>query len=279
MTIQIAGSAAIAFGQNRPHLRSLLQSACDAHGWGKMVNRPPSKHSALERAMQAMCRHVPIEADAPLSVRALEQELAFEATRVRRGTPRNTVTHICSAAVDPQTGSVNLLSWHPSADSAAIERSLDSEYQANLLYVTPAQLHNVIGSVVGKLGGVALGGRNVFYVPHSGVSQFDQWRHAAKLDCYHTIPLETAKSPDTVKHILDQLNEEISVEGQVVLDAAASGSVEPRSAKALIKRCRALVDKIKAYESALGQALDWMREPLEKAESALAVSTLLSVSA
>lgn len=278
MTIQIAGSAAIAFGQNKPHLRSLLQVACDNQGWGKMVNRPPSKHAALERAMQTVCKQIPIEADAALSVRSLEQELSFEATRVRKGTTRNTVTHLCSAQVDSGAPGVTLLSWNPQADSSKLAYDLDVEYRSNLLYVTPAQLHGVVSHVVKKLGGVGLGGRNVFYVPHAGVRAFDQWRTDAQLGSYHTVPLETAKSPDTVKHILDQLNEEVTVEGAAVLEAAASGSVEPRSAKALIKRARVLVDKIKAYESALGQVLDWMREPLEQAEQALAVSTLMSVS-
>lgn len=278
MTIQIAGSAAIAFGQNKPHLRSLLQSACDTQGWGKMVNRPPSKHCSLERAMQTVCKQLPIEADAALSVRALEQELSFEATRVRKGTTRNTVTHLVSAQVDAVTSTVTLLSWNPQADSIQLASDLDAEYRSNLLYVTPAQLHNVISNVVRKLGGVELGGRNVFYIPQSGVPSFSQWMGDAQLGSYHTVPLETAKSPDTVKHILDQLNEEVTREGAAVLEAAASGSVDPRSAKAMAKRARALVDKIKSYEAALGQCLDWMREPLEQAENALAVSTLLSVS-
>jgi hypothetical protein len=279
MTIQIAGSAAIAFGQNKPHLRSLVQTACDNQGWGKMVNRPPSKHSSLERAMQTVCKGLSIEDDAVLSVRALEPELSFEATRVRTGTTRNTVTHLVSAQVDEVAGRVTLLSWNPQADSLKLAVDLDAEYQSNLLYVTPAQLHGVIANVVAKLKGVELGGRNVFYIPQSGVQTFSQWQSDAQISSYHTVPLETAKSPDTVKHILDQLNEEVTREGASVLEAAASGSVEPRSAKAMAKRARALVDKIKSYESALGQCLDWMREPLEQAESALAVTTLLSVSA
>ena len=278
MTIQIAGSAAIVFGQNRPHLRSLLQTACDGQGWGAMVNRPPSKHSALERAMQTVCKQLQIEADAALYVRALDQELAFEATRVRKGTTRNTVTHLASAQVDATTGSVSLLSWNPMADSLQMTVDLRAEYQGNLLYVTPAQLHGVIANVVRKLGGVELGGRNVFYVPATGLGAFSQWKEDAQLHGYHTVPLETAKSPDTVKHILDQLNEEVRVEGACVLEAVASGAVEPRSAKSLAKRARALVEKIKSYEAALGQPLDWMRDPLEQAESALAVSSLLSVS-
>lgn len=278
MTIQIAGSAAIVFGQNRPHLRSLLQTACDNQGWTKMVKRPPSKHASLQRAMQTVCLSVPIETDASLSVRALEQELSFEATRVSKGTTRNTVTHLCSAQVDAVSDAVKLLSWNPQADSVKLTQELDAEYRSNLDYVTPAQLHSVVRSAVGKLGGVGLAGRNVYYVPSAGVPDFERWIVDAQLESYHTVPLETAKSPDTVKHILDQLHVEVAAEGGAVLEAAASGAVEPRSAKALIKRARALVEKIKSYESALGTTLDWMREPLEMAEQALAVSTLMSVS-
>lgn len=278
MSIQVSGTAAIVFGQNRPHLRSLLQLACDNQGWGKMVNRPPSQHASLERAMQSVCKTLDIEADASLSVRALEQELAFEATRVRKGTTRNTVTHLVSAQVGVGAPGVTLLSWNPAADSLKLQADLEAEYQSNLLYVTPAQLHNVIANVVRKLGGLALGGRNVFYVPHSGADRFAAWRSDAQLDNYHTVPLETAQSPDTVKHILDQLNIEVTPESMSILDAVALGNFDNRQAKHLIKKARALVEKIKAYESALGQQLEWMREPLERAEQALAVSTLMSVS-
>lgn len=278
MTIQIAGSAAVVFGQNRPHLRSLLQLACDNQGWGKMVNRPPSQHASLERAMQTVCKTLDIEADASLSVRALEQELAFEATRVRKGTTRNTVTHLVSAQVGVGSQGVTLLSWNQAADSAKLQADLEAEYQSNLLYVTPSQLHGAIENVVRKLGGVALGGRNVFYVPHDGTGRFSQWKSDAQLDGYHTVPLETAKSPDTVKHILDQLQIEVTPESKAIIEAVASGSLESRQAKHLIRKAQSLIDKIRAYESALGQQLDWMREPLEQAEQALAVSTLMSVS-
>lgn len=281
MTIQIAGTAAIAFGQNKPHLRSLLQQACCNQGWPKMINRPPSKHAALERAMQTVCRALPIDDDAILSVRALSQGLSFEATRVRKGATRNTITHLASARVlvpPAASAEVQLLSWNPQADGARLLADLEAEYSANLHFLTATQLYSLVASVVRKIGGVGLGGRNVFYIPASGLHSFSTWLQDSKLDSYHVVPLETAKSPDTVKHILDQLNLEVAPEAEAILSAVATGSLEPRSAKAMIKRAQGLIAKIKSYESALGQQLDWMRQPLEQAEQALAVSTLMSVS-
>jgi hypothetical protein len=279
MNIKVSGTAAIVFGSNRPHLRGDLQFACDNQSWHKMVSRPPSKHAALEAAVRGVCQRVPLEATAALSVRALEQELSFEATRVRKSTTRNVVTHLCSAQVDPASGVVSLVSWNPVLDPVQLRDDITMEYQTQLNYYTAAQVYCLVRNVAKRLGGVALGGRNVFYIPATATGVMSQWlQDAALRHAYHMAPLEVASSPDTVKHILDQLNIEITPESQAILDAVAQGSLETRSAKALIKKARALVDKIKSYEAALGQQLDWMRDPLEQAEQALAVSTLMSVS-
>jgi hypothetical protein len=276
--ISVAGKAAITFGSNHPHSRALLKQACDTQGWKKVVNRPPSKHGALERAVREVAKPM-LDTDIPLSIRALEEDLSFEAVRIKRGSTRNLVVHVFSAKVDPATDAVTVLSWDPSLSQGELTILTQAAYDNQLLNLSASQVRTVVSSVVRKLGGVALGAANLYYLPHEALDTWAKWRDEAQLFTYHNVPFEVASDPATVEHIIDQLNKEVAAEAPAIVEAVSAGLLEPRTAKALARKAQAIVDKIKSYESALGQQLDWMRGPLEQAQSALAVSTLLAVSA
>jgi hypothetical protein len=92
------------------------------------------------------------------------------------------------------------------------------------------------------------------------------------------VPFEVASDPKTVEHIVNQLHEEVTSQSQGILDEITTGIDDEKRVKLLRKKCQAIVSKIRSYEEALGQQLDWMREPLEAAENGLAVSSLLEVS-
>ena len=274
--ITVSGKSAITFGSNAAHSRALLKAACEARGWNRIVNRPPSKHGAMERAMNAVGRTLG-DVTIPMTVRVLQQDLAFEAVRVRRGTTRNQVVHLFSARVDDTT--VTILDHDQSLDGAAIGSAMQAAYDAALNDLSAAQVRTVVASVVRKLNGVALGAANLYYLPHASVGQWASFRDAAQLWKYHVVPFEVASDPATVEHIIASLHVEVDGEAPQIMEAVASGALEPRAAKALARRAQAIVDKIKSYEAALGQQLDWMREPLEQAQAALGVAHLLTVSA
>lgn len=276
--ISIAGTSAIVFGTNVAHSRSLLKDACEKQGWTKIVNRPPSKNSALDAAVRQVALRSLEQKDAPLSVRALEDDLAFEAARVQRGTPRNTVIHLFSARLEPVADEVQVLSCNDQLSSQEIRSLLQLQFNTNIQDLSATQVRAVVQSVVRKLQGVALGAANLYYLPHDALSAWAAWRDAAQLWRYHTVPFQVASDPATVEHIISQLNVEVSEASQQIVSAVEAGGLEPRQAKALAKKAQAIIDKIQSYENALGQQLDWMRGPLEAASSALAVSHLLSVS-
>lgn len=277
--VQVSGTAAIVFGTNRAHSRDKIKAACDAQGWTKMVNRPPSKNSALNSAISEVARPLLPDVDGPVSIRALEQELAFEAIKVVRGGTMNDDAFICSCQLARDGAhEVQLLQSHKDLDPTDLQNRLQAAYDTYRDMLSASQVRTVVAAVVRQVQGVSLGGVNVYYVPHEGVQAWRTWRDAAGLWAYHESPLEVASSPETVQHIISQLNVEVSEQSQEVLAAINAGDLAPKSAKALAKRSRALVEKIKAYEAALGQQLDWMRGPLENAQAALGVASLMAVS-
>lgn len=277
ISIQVQGTAALVFGTNAAHSRDLIKNACDANGWTKVVNRPPSKSNALDAAVRDVSKPLFKDEDSSLSVRALTQDLAFEAVRIKRGQKRNTALHICSAQLDA-TEQVVLLDCHADLDANATRNGIQQQYDMHRNNLSAGQVQTAVAAAVRLLGGVPLGGRNVYYIPHSSVPKWQQWRDAAQLWRYHNFPLEAAQDPATVEHIISQLNVEVSETSQRVQAAVEAGDLTPKAARALAKTAKAVVDKIKSYEAALGQQLDWMRGPLEAAQSALAVSSLLSAS-
>lgn len=279
--VQVSGTAAVVFGSNKPHERQLLKSACESHGWHKMVTRPPSRTAALNQAMRDTARSLLPSSDGLVSVRALDQDFAFEAIKVTRGRERNTEIFLCSAQLPAGLANehaVEIIACHPDVDAVDTQSKLQSAYDGNRNHLSSSQVLTVVAAVVRQLGGVALGGPNVYYMPHQSVPTWNTWRDAAQLWNYHSCPLEVAASPETVEHIISQLEVEVREGSEEVLAAVAAGDLHPRTAKALAKRARGLVDKIKSYEKALGQQLDWMSTPLENAEAALGVSTLLAAS-
>lgn len=273
--ITVAGSAAITFGSNAPHRRDLLKTACDNAGLKVRFNKP-SRLSSLGRAITHVVRPI-VPNDAPLSVRRVAQDLAYEAVAIRKSRDKNDPLHLVSAEVDANTDAVRILACDQSVDVGATTLLLQAAYDNELNNLSASQVRTVIASVIRKLNGIQLGAANLYYLPHDTVSRWHRWRDDAQLFRYHSVPFEVAADPATVEHIINQLNIEVSGQAQEIIGAISVGSLEPKSAKALAKRAQAIVDKIKSYESALGQQLDWMREPLEQASAALSVSTLMAV--
>lgn len=282
MTLSVAGTAAIVFGKNAPHNRKLLKDACERQGWDKVINRPPSKHNALDASVRLVAKYLLSDTNgghsSALSVRALETDLAFEAVRIVRGPVRNHSTHICSVEVDDETEAVRVLDCHADLDGIKLQADMQQAYDVQRHNMSAGQVGTVVASVMRKLQGVPLGGLNVYFVPHAAVQQWHHWRDDAQLWRYQSAAFEVASDPATVEHIIASLNEEVSATSQDVIQAIEKGDLTPKAAKVLARKAKAVIDKIKAYEAALGQQLDWMRGPLEAAESGLAVSSLLSVS-
>ena len=282
MALSIAGTAAIVFGKNAPHSRALLKAACEQQGWDKIINRPPSKHSALDASVRQVAKWL-LHCDTAghscaLSVRALDTDLAFEAVRIVRGPVRNSSTHICSVELDEATEQVRVLDCHADVDGVKLRDDVQQVYDVQRNNMSASQVSTVVSAVMRKLHGVALGGVNVYFLPHDAVAQWHHWRDAAQLWKYQSSAFEVASDPATVEHIIASLNEEVSTTSRDVIQAIERGDLSPQAAKVLARKSKAVIDKIKAYEAALGQQLDWMRGPLEAAQSGLAVSSLLSVS-
>jgi hypothetical protein len=278
MSIQVAGHSAIVFGTNRAHARSVVKDACEKQGWKNVVNRPPSQATAIQEAIKEVARLSNVEPDLPLLIRNLTADLSFEAVRIRKGATRNDAIHVVSASVD-DLHAVQLLELNVALDVVTVRAQLQKSYDSRRDLMSPGQLRNAAASVVRKLQGVALGGSNLYYLPADAVSRFAQWRDDAQLFRYHMVPFEVASDPKTVEHIINQLHEEVTSQSQGILDEITNGVDDEKRVALLRKKCQAIVSKIRSYEEALGQQLDWMREPLEAAESGLAVSSLLSVSA
>jgi hypothetical protein len=282
MALSVAGTAAIVFGKNRPHSRQLLATACENQGWKNVIRRPPSKHSALDASVRQVAKWMSQPQTAghssSLSVRALSTDLAFEAVRIVRGPIQNDATHLFSVGVDEDTDQVSVLSRHADVDGTQLRADVQKAYDDWRNTMSARQVSTVVDAVMRRLHGVALGGLNVYFLPHGSVQQWHHWRDDAQLWRYQSAAFEVASDPATVEHIISSLNEEVSVTSQEVIQSIEKGDLTPKAAKILARKAKAVIDKIKAYEAALGQQLEWMREPLEAAQNGLAVSSLLSVS-
>lgn len=277
MSIQVAGQSAVVFGTNRAHTRSVIKDACEKQGWKNVVNRPPSQSTAMQEAIKEVARMTTVEPELPLLVRNLTADLAFEAVRVRKGATRNDAIHVVSAAVD-EAHVVSLLELNSQLQAGVIGAHLQQAYDRRRDLMSPGQLRTAVAGVVRRLNGVALGGANLYYLPAAAVATFAQWRDDACLWRYHMVPFEVASDPKTVEHIVNQLHQEVTSQSQGILDEITNGIDDEKRAKLLRKKCHTIVAKIRSYEAALGQQLDWMRDPLEAAENGLAVSSLLEAS-
>jgi len=277
MSIQVAGKAALVFGKNRSHQRSILKQACEKHGWNNAVTRPPSQVTALTEAMKQVARDTGIEPDLPMSLRNLQADLSFEVLRVRKGATRNDWISILSASVD-SAHQVSILAAH-ARTGTTLQSDLQREYDQRRDLMSPSQVRNCVAGVVRRLNGVALGASNLYYIPADSLPTFTAWRDDAALWRYHMVPFEVASDPATVEHIIHQLHDEVTANSQSILDEITTGVDDDKRALLLRKKCQAIIAKIRSYEEALGQQLDWMREPIEAAENGLAVSSLLAVSA
>jgi hypothetical protein len=214
----------------------------------------------------------------PLVVRALDHELAFEAVRIRRGHAKNETVHLFSCEVNDAAQTVGLLGHSAELDPAAVLALLASEYASRRDNLSASQVRTVIRSVIRKLRGVELEGRCVYFLPQDALDRWDAWRTAACMHNYHVVHFEVAKDPATIEHVLDSLNREAAAQSVEINDAVLAGGITSRQAKTLRRRAAALIDKIRSYEKALGQQLDWMKAPLERAAGSVAVCDLLCVS-
>jgi hypothetical protein len=214
----------------------------------------------------------------PLVVRPLDHDLAFEAVRIRRGHAKNETVHLFSCEVDEATQQVSLLDHAAELDSATLLAHVTSEYSSRRDNLSASQVRTVVRSVIRKLQGVELEGRCVYFLPQDALKRWHAWKDAAQMHNYHVVPFEVAKDPDTIAHVLQALNEEVAAQSVEIDEAIRAGGVSSRQAKSLRRRAAALIDKIRSYEKALGQQLDWMKEPLHRATTSVAVCDLLCVS-
>lgn len=275
MTVGHAGL--LIFGTNAPHSRSLLKKACDNQGWARIVSRPPSKHWALQTAVTDVAKGICPQRGTALSVRALSQELAFEATRIERGTLHNVVTPLVSVQLEDATNVVTVLESHASAP-ANLTTLLQQGYDNVYGMLSSSQVLRAVQSAIDKLGGVMLGGRNVYYLPISMKSDWDSFRADACLWKYHSSEMIVATNPETVAHVVDQLTTEVTTASNELLEKIAAGDLTPEASKRLARQAKELVEKVKRYEESFQQEMAFLRQPLENAMQALSVSSLLSVS-
>ena len=276
--LSISNHAGLVFGTNSPRSRDLVKDACERMGWPRIVSRPPSLHSALYSACCAVAKPLLRQRNMPLVVRALDHDLAFEAVRIRRGHAKNETVHLFSCEVNEATQGVSLLGHAAELDSSSLLLLLTSEYSSRRDNLSASQVRTVVRSVIRKLQGVELEGRCVYFLPQMALERWHAWKDAARMHNYHVVPFEVAKDPDTIAHVLQALNEEVAAQSVEIDEAILAGGVSSRQAKTLRRRAASLIDKIRSYEKALGQQLDWMKEPLHRATTSVAVCDLLCVS-
>lgn len=215
----------------------------------------------------------------PLVVRALDHDLAFEAVRIRRGHAKNETVHLFSCEINEASRTISLLDHAAELDPAALLVTLTTEYTSRRDNLSASQIRTVVRSVIRKLRGVELEGRCVYFLPHDALDRWQTWRNNARMHNYHVVHFEVAKDPATVEHVLQSLNEEASAQSVEINDAVLAGGITNRQLKTLRRRAATLIDKIHNYETAIGQQLDWIKTPLERAANSVAVCDLLCVSA
>ena len=276
--LSISNHAGLVFGTNSPRPRDVVKDACERMGWPRIVARPPSLHSALHSACCAVAKPLLRQRNMPLVVRALDHDLAFEAVRIRRGHAKNETVHLFSCEVNAASQKVSLLDYAAELDPASLLALMTSEYTLRRDNLSASQVRTVVRSVIRKLQGVELEGRCVYYLPHDALDRWRTWQDAARMHNYHVVHFEVANDPATIEHVLRSLNEEAAAQSVEINDAVLAGGITSRQAKTLRRRAAALIDKIRSYEKALGQQLDWMKAPLERAAGSVAVCDLLCVS-
>jgi hypothetical protein len=187
------------------------------------------------------------------------------------------VTPLVSVQLDDTTSVVSVLESHASAP-ANLTTLLQQGYDNVFGMLSSSQVLRAVQSAIDKLGGVMLGGRNVYYLPISMKSDWDSFRTDACLWKYHSSEMIVATNPETVAHVVDQLTTEVTTASNELLEKIAAGDLTTEASKRLARQAKELIAKVKRYEESFQQEMAFLRQPLENAMQALSVSSLLSVS-
>lgn len=277
MTRIVHANSAVIYGSNRRLRRDQAHDPTVTLGLRRPFSSAPSRSWSLRTAMRRTAVTLPSLHASSVEIRSLATPYAYEAVAVRRGAVQNEERFMFSAALTADD-QVEFLGTGTSLEASEALARLRAEFDDIRLYLSATQVRDLVARVVAHLGGVELGGVNTYYMPPTGVRQFDTWRRETGLASYHATRFQVSTDPETVSDVLDSLAREVGDACSSIASRVNGGELTNRQARSLARQAEKLVSKIESYEPVIGRPLDALRSQIDTARQSLAVSTLLAFS-
>lgn len=277
MTRIVHANSAVIYGSNRRLRRDRAHDPTLQLGIRRPFSSAPSRGWSMRTAIRRTAATLSMAGASSIEVRPVANDYAYEVVAVRRGAVRNEEQFMFSAILIAGDR-VDLLATGSGVNATDTLSRLNTEFEDIRLYLSTAQVRDLVARVVGHLGGVELGGVNTFYMPPGGVEAFDAWRKQAGLLSYHATRFQVSTDEDTVAEVLNALASEVEEAARVITSKVEAGDLTNRQARSLSSQADRLVRKIEAYEPVIGRSLGVLRSRLDSARQSLAVSTLLAYS-
>ncbi len=227
----------------------------------------PERQEGIAVLRAALAEHCLAE---PVLIRRLANRKALTVVREDCGDAENEYRAVLRAEI---------------ADDGSIRTTPDNpliadRYAAWCNRLTAARLGSALAHVVSALGGITLrpaGG--VYWLPAKALPDWAtiaQGVETASLNCRpNTVyVLRTHADPETVRAVRDGLAAEIDAAVNGIAAELATGELQARAIDTRRQAAHGLRAKIRAYEAALGEALDTVRAKVDSIEQAAALAEL-----
>lgn len=282
-----SGLGGIAFWNTRRCSRALAHAAADQAGIGHLVPAAPPRTTALRTCMLDVAKRLFGRVrKSPISVRELEQTGTFEAVRVIPGVTANSYRHLFSAVYsNPDLWQVRLLTAAP-YNIPDLEAKLQAAIHEERDYLPATIVSQIMVRALREWRATLLkddGG--VWFVPGPYLERYRSFaKHIGGKGVgpqFKLTQFEISSDPDTVGHVLSALRDEIRSSVDVIMDDVmrAEGGLKDRSIAIREKKAAEFLQKVQLYERLTGRTLTDLTDAISKAQQALAINKLLSVSA
>lgn len=267
--------AGLVWGRNIPAARSAAAAALgaiDAKAGRYWARRLAPTSWALARAVTVTARAFCSDS---LQIRPLKDG-GHEAIAVLPGAVENREVFLFSAK--RQGASVALLKAGQGLNPERLASHLCETVAGYDRLLSPDQVGRMVGTAVRCLGGVAMHGTNVFYVPPPGVGPMRAFLRDAGQGEYSLTQWAISTDGDTVAAVATAVRDELGQKAADLMAKVHAGNLSRRQAKAVAKEAEGLIARAAAHEQQLSVDLRFYREQLDAARTASAVSALLSAS-
>lgn len=247
-----------------------LETALRACGLQDLVPEKRTRVAALRDAIHAVLGHGDVRSEAL-------KKGGWYVVRALAGVEDVTYRHVLTAKVENKDADLEVTG--PSA--ASYEQALKDELERQTNVLKPPTITAVLTDLVSKLRGNRLrpsGG--IYWLPDSALGEWELMSNAVEIAGANRVyKVRHRFDEDSVRAVRDALREEVTNELSVIEAEMEANDCGKRALKNRAARAVSLADKVKFYESVLGELLPDLSLACEKSRAAAAEAALLESAA